>query len=84
MPKMNGFDMIRVHVHEDGDTELQKHFFSSGLTTLYPGDLFYGIRDATKGRLEGELITYGVSYEVAKRAVDEVITAEYGVTVEVK
>ena len=84
MPKMNGFDLIRVHVHNDGDIELQKHFFSSGLTTLYPGDLFYDVRDITKGRLEGELQTYGVELAVAKRCIDEVITAEYGVTVEVK
>jgi hypothetical protein len=84
MPKMNGFDMIRVHVHDDGDTELQKHFFSTGLTTLYPGDLFYDVRDITKGRLDGELQSYGTDPEVAKRCIDEVITAEYGVIVEVK
>jgi hypothetical protein len=82
MPKMNAFDVVRLHVHDDGDIELEKKPSFQG--ELYPGDLFYDLRDITKGRLDAELQSYGVEPEVAKRSIDEVITSEYGTIIEVK
>ena len=84
MSLMTSSDMIRVHVHDDGDIELQKHTFSHGLTTLYPGDLFYDLQQVTDGRLDHELMDYGVDPEDAYKYIHEVITADYGTTIEVK
>ena len=84
MPKMTDRDVIRIHVHKDGNTELQKHLFASGLTYLYPGDLFYDLRDITKGRLDAELQDYGVEKTEAYDRIQEVITSEYGTIVKVK
>lgn len=84
MNLMTDTDMIRVHVHDDGDIELQKLPFSSVLTFQYPGDLFYDLQQVTDGRLDAELQSYGVDPEDAYKYIHEVITADYGITVEVK
>jgi hypothetical protein len=84
MPKMTSLDVIRVHVHEDGDIELQKHDFSRMFMATYPGDLFYPVTEITKGCLDKELISYGADPKVAKRCIDEVINADYNIIVEVK
>jgi hypothetical protein len=81
---MTAIDVIRVHVHEDGDTELQKHYMKESLRIMYPGDLFYGPTEIGKGCLDKELIDYGIDPDVAKRCIDEVITADYSTIVEVK
>lgn len=84
MPKMTSNDVVRVHVHNDGDIELQKHELNPCTRMLYPGDILYAIAEVVKGCLDKELSCYGVPEDVAKRCIDEVIRADYHEIIEVK
>jgi hypothetical protein len=77
MPKMGAFDAVRVHVHDDGDTELMKHELTTTLRHTYPSDLLFGVTEIHKGALDKELISYGHGPQRVKEAIDEVITSEY-------
>lgn len=86
--KMGAFDVIRVHVYDDGDVELQKHAMDNNgvplsLRTLYPSDVFYGVAEVGKGSLDAELSEYGCDPQRAKEAIDEVITSNYHTTIKV-
>ena len=76
MPKMGAFDAIRVHVHDDGDTELMKHELTTTLRQVYPSDLLFGLTEIHKGALDKELISYGHDPERVREAIDEVVTSE--------
>lgn len=86
--RMGAFDIIRVHVYDDGDVELQKHAMDNNgvpisLKTLYPSDLFYGVAEVGKGSLDVELSGYGCDPQRTKEAIDEVITSDYHIIVKV-
>ena len=81
---MTKYDVIRVHVHDDGDIELQKHEYRLFLTSIYPGDLFYDMQQIADGRLDKELEEYGVDKKIAYKKIHEAITSEYGIIIEVK
>ena len=81
--KMGSFDIIRVHVHDDGDIELQKHHLDDlgripeYLKMTYPNDLFFDLAEIVKGHLDSELVSYGCDADRVKEAIDEVITSNY-------
>lgn len=80
--KMGFFDVVRVHVADDGDIELQLHAMDNdgvplSLRTLYPSDKFYGVAEVGKGSLDVELSEYGCDPERAKEVIDEIITSDY-------
>lgn len=77
MPKMGAFDAVRVHVYDDGDTELTKHELTMTLRQNYPTDLLFGVTEILKGALDKELISYGHEPQRVKDAIDEVVTSEY-------
>lgn len=85
MAEMTAFDVIRLCVHEDGDIELEKlPRYNKKLPNSNLGDLFYFIREITKGRLDAELQSYGVAKDEAYARIHEVITSNYGTVVKVK
>lgn len=86
--KMGSFDVVRVHVADDGDIELQLHTMDNNgvplpLRTIYPSDIFYGVTEVSKGSLDVELSEYGCDPERAKEAIDEVITSDYHTIIKV-
>jgi hypothetical protein len=86
--KMGFFDVVRVHVADDGDVELQLHAMDNNgvplsLRTLYPSDVFYGVAEVGKGALDVELSEYGCDPQRAKEAIDEVITSNYHTVIKV-
>jgi hypothetical protein len=50
---------------------------------LYPCDLLFGITEVAKGCLDKELISYGCDPVRAKKAIDEVLEADYYDTIKV-
>ena len=83
MPKMKAFDVIKVHVHDDGDVELEKHVLTGALDQLYPFDLKFYITKVVNGALQDELISYGCEADRVKEAIEEVMDSEYHTTVTV-
>ena len=83
--KMGFFDVVRVHVYDDGDVELQLHVMDDKgcPNSQYPSDLFFGVTEVGKGSLDKELISYGCDPQRAKEAIDEVITNGYNNPVKV-
>ena len=83
MPKMSALEVIRVHVHDDGDVELQHHVMTPTLKMLYPCDLLFGLTEIVKGSLDKELVGYGCDPVRVKEAIDEVLEADYYDTIKV-
>jgi hypothetical protein len=83
MAKMSANEVIRVHVYNDGDIELQHHVLTPTLKILYPSDLLFGVTEVAKGSLDKELIGYGCDPTRAKEAIDEVLEADYYDTIKV-
>ena len=83
MPLMKSFDAIKVHVHDDGDVELEKHMLTGRLNELYPSDLKFDITKVVNGALQDELISYGCEADRVKEAIEEVMNSEYHTTVTV-
>jgi hypothetical protein len=83
MAKMSADEIIRVHVCDDGDIELQHHILTSSLKIIYPCDLLFGVTEIAKGSLDKELIGYGCDPARAKEAIDEVLEADYYDTIKV-
>lgn len=83
MPKMDSTEVIRVHVHDDGDIELTKIPHSPNNRINYPSDLFYNAVEILKCNLEAELMSYGTEQDRAKEAIDEVINSHQYISVTV-
>lgn len=83
MPKMSANEVIRVHVYNDGDVELQHHVLTPTLKILYPCDLLFGVTEIAKGSLDKELISYGYDPSRVKEAIDEVLEADFYDTIKV-